>query len=546
MLQQSEIDQTIVETCLRNYQFLLNYQYNFAIEWQELADYILPRKNSILVQRIPGWKRTQKLFDSTASEDLEKLAASIHSTLTPSFTKWFHLEMEDQELNGIHEVRIWLDKATKIINSALNKSNFNSEAHETFIDLIGFGTACLYEEEGSDRGYWGGLRFTSVPIGKYVASEDKDGRVNTIYRSFPMPIHAIIEKWGDSVPNDVKQSDKPNTLMEVIHGVYPVPDAKSKKWESIYILFKHRTLLSKKGYYSFPYLVPRWTKYSDETYGRGPSHTALPDIRTLNKLVEMELRALAKVVDPPLGVVGMDIIGPARMVPGGLTTVRNKDAIFAINTGTNFQVTNLTKEGLREQIHSVYMIDQLQLQTGPQMTATEVNTRFELMQRILGPVLGRLEAEFTKPLLERTFTLMYKAGLFEPLPTAFNRIKNKIMLKIQYKGSLARAQRASDVNAITQFEQLIEPIGKIKPEAIEVVDWDGAVRHVAEILDVPANIIRDEKEMETIRQAEQQELQKQQQAQQAEQLSQTGKNVAPLLRTLHDRPKPGSIMSKVA
>lgn len=212
-----------VQRILYRYQDLLNTQYNYAIEWQELADYILPRKNSILVRRIPGWKRTQRLFDSTAPSDSDKLAASIHSTLTPSFAKWFHLEVEDIELNQIYEVKVWLEKTTTLINNALNKSNFNSEVHEMFLDLVTFGTGCLYEDEKQDGGWFGGLHFTCVPIGRYVVSENADGRVDTVYRSFPLPLHAIATRWGeDKLPPELleKLKEKPDDPYEIIHGVY--------------------------------------------------------------------------------------------------------------------------------------------------------------------------------------------------------------------------------------------------------------------------------------------------------------------------------------
>lgn len=537
-----------VSAIFSRYQSLLSTQYNYAIEWQELADYILPRKNSILVQRIPGWKRTQRLYDSTAPDDADKLAASIHSTLTPSFTKWFHLELEDQKLNKNYEVKVWLDMATKKIMNALNKSNFNSEAHESYIDLIVFGTACLYEDE-KPGGWWGGLQFTSIPPGKYCVSEGSDGKVDTVYRSFPMTLHAIMAKWPKDIPEELRKVEKPDELYEIIHCVSPTQEStlQNFKWNSKYILFKYKHILSEKGYYNFPFLVPRWTKNSDEMYGRGPSHVALPDIRTLNKLTEMELRALAKVVDPPLGAVSGDVIGPARMIPGGVTTVRSKESIFPINTGYNYQIANLKAEDLKKSIDKMYYIDQLQLKTGPQMTATEVNVRFELMQKILGPVLGRLEAEFTKPLLNRTFYLMYKAGLFNPVPTVITSgDRGPILLRIQYLGSLARAQRSSDISALSQFEQLVAPFLQAKPEIADVIDFDEITRHMADVLDIPAKVIRDKNQVQQIRQAQQEQQAQQQQVDQAEQMSGVAKQIAPLLRVAGERPKPGSPLNKVA
>ena len=53
------------------------------------------------------------------------------------------------------------------------------------------------------------------------------------------------------------------------------------------------------------------------------------------------------------------------------------------------------------------------------MTATEVQVRYELMQRLLGPTLGRFQSEFLNPLIERVFGIMFRANAFLPAPEIF-------------------------------------------------------------------------------------------------------------------------------
>ena len=48
------------------------------------------------------------------------------------------------------------------------------------------------------------------------------------------------------------------------------------------------------------------------------------------------------------------------------------------------------------------------MQDGPQMTATEVIQRNEEKMRLLGPVLGRLQSELLKPLIDRVFAILLK------------------------------------------------------------------------------------------------------------------------------------------
>lgn len=541
-----------VTKALQRFSNLLTSQRIWCNEWQELADYVLPRKNSILVQRVPGTKRTQKLYDSTMLDASELLAASMHGTLTSSHMRWFYLETDTAELNASQKVRMWLDQVSQKMNDAFNASNFHSEVQEYYTELVVFGTgALLFEEQKKKAGKFAGFQFSTVPIGKYSIGEGPNNLVNTFFRTYTLSNQAIMEKWPDTAPKEIRESQKPDDMKEIIYCIYPNVNASgylSKKWTALHILMKSKTLLQEGGFYSFPLMVARWSKNSDEVYGRGPSHNAIPDGRSLNKIIELELRAVAKTVDPPMGNVSGDVIGAARLVPGGMTTVRNKESIFPILTGINFKISNLKKEELRASIKSIYKIDQLQLpQGGPQMTATETNVRYELMQRILGPTLGRLEIEFAKPLIDRAFDLLWRAGELPPMPYELQQASRtkSIQLRIKYEGPLARAQKASDVTAIQQLNVMLEPLIQANPQIADVIDWDEEIRMIAEVLGVPAKIVRDSKAVEILRQAKEQQMQQAQQSAQQSQGAQDASNAAPMVKALGTRPDPGSPLEKM-
>lgn len=538
-----------IERVLERYSLLLAVQMVWLPEWQECADYVVPRKNSIAVQRIPGYKRTQRMFDSTAPHAMELLAAALHGTLTPSFIPWFRIMPADPDLQRDYNVRNWMDMVNaKLRDEFRSRSNFNSEVHEMYIDLTAFGTSCFFMEENQNNGWWGGFNFIETPIGKYCVAEGADGKVDTVYRSFVMSAHAIQEKWPGKLPEEL--ASKPDELHEIIHAV--VPENKysngnaSKRWKSDYILYKTHTRLSTGRFNSFPFMVSRWTKYSDETYGRGPTHVALPDVRSLNKIIEMELRNIAKNVDPPLRAIQGEVFGNARMIPGGVTTVARPESLSPIDTTGNFQVTNLKKEELRQSINNMYFIDQLQLQVGPQMTATEVNVRYDTMQRNLGPMLGRVESEFARPVITRGFQLMLEAGLFHPLPPALLAASRNepVALLIQYKGPLALAQRSSDITALQQFEESFDASLKADPQVADIIDWDELIRYKADLYNIPIALLKDKAHVDQQRAEKQKMMETQQQLDHAEQASNIAKNAAPIARVAHQRPEPDSIMEK--
>jgi len=270
------------------------------------------------------------------------------------------------------------------------------------------------------------------------------------------------------------------------------------------------------GYNEFPYLVPRWSKATGEIFGRSPSYNALPDIKTLNKAVEIGLKAWAKAIDPPLLVQDDGVIGRVRMTPGGVTVVRHDGAIKPLQIGSNWQITDLKENQLRTSIRQAYYSDQLQLQDGPQMTATEVQVRYELMQRLLGPTLGRFQTEFLNPLIERTFGIMLRAGGLLPEPDVIKGQK----IDIEYVGPLARSQRMEESVAIDRLYALAMNVVQIDPSIMDNINHDEAIRLRGDLLGVPKIILRAREEVEELREQRQQAQMAQQQAEQQQQAAQ--------------------------
>ena len=158
--------------------------------WQELADYICPRKADITKRRTAGDKRSELIFDGTAIHAAEMLAASLHGMLTNPSTPWFSLKFKDRNLDGNDEAKEWLQGVTEVMYSAFNRSNFAEAVHELYSDLVVFGTGVMMVERDASTN----LRFSTRHIGECFISEDAQGRVNTVYRKFKMTCIAAKEK----------------------------------------------------------------------------------------------------------------------------------------------------------------------------------------------------------------------------------------------------------------------------------------------------------------------------------------------------------------
>ena len=73
---------------LKRFGSLENQRQTWESHWQEIADYVVPRKADVTKKRSSGDKRTELVFDSTAIHAAELLSASLHGMLT-NMARWF-------------------------------------------------------------------------------------------------------------------------------------------------------------------------------------------------------------------------------------------------------------------------------------------------------------------------------------------------------------------------------------------------------------------------------------------------------------------------
>ena len=525
----------LAKNLLKRYDRLKSQRQNWESHWQEVADYMQPRKADVTKTRSRGDKRTELIFDSSPLQSVELLAASLHGMLTNPSTPWFSLRFKAEDIEFEDEAKEWLESATETMYAAFNKSNFQQEIFELYHDLITFGTAAMFVEEDDEDI----LKFSTRHINEIFIAENDKGRIDTVFRKFKLSARAAIQKFGDVSTNITTVAKKdPYEEVEMLHAVYPRSDFDPKKqdkqnmpFESVYIEAGTGEELSVSGFREFPFVVPRYLKASHEIYGRSPAMTALPDVKMLNEMSKTTIKSAQKQFDPPLLVPDDGFILPVRTVPGGLNFYRagTRDRIEPLNIGANTPLGLNMEEQRRNSIRNAFYVNQLMMQTGPQMTATEVIQRNEEKMRLLGPVLGRLQSELLKPLIDRTFALILRKNLFKPAPE-FLSGKD---IEIEYVSPLAKAQKSSELQSIMRAIEIMGSLSNIAP-VFDHINMDKLVRHLADIVGVPQKILKPQSELNAERQQAQAQQEQMMQMQQLQQVAEAGGKIAPLAKALPD------------
>jgi len=514
-----------VKSLIKRYDHIYAQRDNWNTHYQELADFMLPRKADIVKKRSKGEKRMEQIYDGTALQAVDLLSASLHGMLTSGATPWFHLDVKDADVSRDDDVQEWLqDTSTRMIR-CFNHSNFETEIHEMYVDLVVFGTGCMFVEMEEDQ-----LRFSTRHISEFYVQENQYGIVDTVFRKYKLPVRQVVQRFGlDNVTRNIfkKFNEKPDEEVELLHGVLPRinrnPDKKDNKnmpFASYYIDVASSSLLSESGFEEMPYIVPRFLKGTGEIMGRSPAMVALPDVKMLNLMSKTIIQAAQKQIDPPLLVPDDGFILPVRTQPGGLNFYRSgtRDQITPLQAGASIPIGLNMEEQRRMAIRSAFYVDQILSPSSPNMTATEVVQRQEERMRVIGPVLGRLMNEMLRPLIDRVFGLLLRKEMLALPPESIQGRD----IDIEYVSPLAKAQKSSSLNSTMKALEILLPLAQSLPVG-DHLDADGLVEHITDSLGVPKTTLKSNQEVQQIRQ---QRAEMQQQMQERQELSQDVSDVA--------------------
>ena len=519
---------------LDTYSTLRTQRNTWENHWQDVADYMLPRKADITQKRTKGDKRHDQIFDGTATHALELLAASLHGMLTSTTSSWFALKYRNDIINDDDGAAEWLEDCNKVMLQAFSRSNFQQEIFELYHDLIAFGTAGMFIQNDEDDD----LRFKTIHISELFIAENQKGIVDTVLRKFFLKARSLPTMFPKAeFPHAIKDliNNKPQDDVTIIHAVMPnemggiYENSVNKPFSSCYVHEDTGFLFSESGFNDFPYVVPRYLKASNEIYGRSPAMNALPDVKMLNTMSKVSIKAAQKQIDPPLMVPDDGFVLPVRTVPGGLNFYRagTRERIEPLNIGSNQPLGLQMEEQRRKAIRENFFVDQLLSVQGSNMTATEVMQKSEEKMRILGPVLGRLQSELLQPLITRCFNILLKQNKFREVP----EFLQDQMIEIEYVSPIAKAQKAGDLSSIMRGIEVFGAIQQVSP-VFDYLDVDGLVNHLKDVIGLPAKILRSRAEVEQIREEKQQQAQQMQQMQEQMQMAEAAGKAAPAIKAV--------------
>lgn len=456
---------------------------NWIPLWQECYDLTLPENAGFTITSTSFQKRRDRLFDATAADAVDQLAASLLGQLTPPWVNWFGFAPgANLTLDESTRASPILNHSTEILQEQIDRSNLAVELHQCFLDLAVGGTACLQIDETAP-GSPVAFLCRAVPLADVILEETATGQLENVYRKRVVS-GASIARLPVNLPDHILQNALSNhdNDFEIIEFSERVGDA----FEVGAILFdrgQDASFLYRMTLPHSPFIAFRWMKIPGETYGRSPVMKTLPDIKTANKVVELILKNASIAVTGIWQAEDDGVLNPANieLVPGAIIPKAVGSAgLKPLEMPARFDVSQLVLNDLRARIRHAMLVDRLaQIQSG-RMTATEVLERSSEMGLLLGATYGRLQTELLNPLLTKLYGILRRRGDISDLP-----LDGRIVT-IVHRSPLARAQAQAGVQPILT---LIEAAARMGPAATLALDAPKMMKEIAETLGVPEHLL---------------------------------------------------------
>lgn len=527
------------EDKIKRYKELLGQRLNFANYWQTLHEYFYIESPDSIRAYYPGTEMdTDLLYDSTTLEAPDVLASGFMNYLTPPTAKWFRLRSKDQRLLDDKEVTDFLDDTADEVYHTLNKSNFYEASFPNYKSSGVYGTSILLEEDDVQDV----ARFYSLPLTQVVLEEDARGRVSKYYIEFEYTAFQAATRWGKEaltqvMQEELKSSDqtkKHKFLLYIANReIRDVTKANKQNMpiEALWIDVENKTTIEEGGYNEMPAMTHRFDKRPNIVWGFSPAMKALPFARVLNAIAKTNLRGMMKKTDPPVAIPHNAFIMPFNSNPRAINYYKktamdggSKD-IFAFSDFGDPQIGMLAIEYYTKQIKSLMYNDIFLTfeNITKQMQNPEVQERINEKMAMLGPAVGRYMGAVLNPIIIRTIGILERRGKLPPMPDA---LRENPSFEIDYVSQLAQAQKRSELNSLLNGLSLVGQMAQAVPDVQDKINTDVVVDEAWDILGAPVKVLRDDQEVQTIRENRAEAIAEEQKVIMAQGVAKAGKDAA--------------------
>ena len=333
--------------------------------YEDCYEYALPQRNlydGYYEGRVPGQSKMSRVFDSTAVHATQRFANRLQAGLFPPYKQWCRLEAGTgipQEQAA--QAQTILDNYNVRMFDALRQSNFDLAMGEFLLDMA-VGTGVMMITPGDEATP---IRFTAIPQYLVAIEEGSHGNVSNIYRKLRVKAEAIMREFPDAqmtVELEEAMTRSPEKELDLTDAV--IFDNETGRYHYHVLWTTKRQELVYREMRSSPFIVSRYLKVAGEVYGRGPLVTAISDIKTLNKTLELVLKNASLAIAGVYTAADDGVLNPQniKIQPGAVIAVARNGgpqgaSLSPLPRAGDFNTSQIVVNDLRMNIKKIMMDD---------------------------------------------------------------------------------------------------------------------------------------------------------------------------------------------
>lgn len=472
--------------------------------WDDCRRYIMPTEsNSDYANTYSEGKPKVAPCDVTAIDLNEKMAAGLHSSTVSYGDRWFNITHN----GGGDAWDRWCAVATRNTISEMQKSNFLSMSYSWIRHTCGYGTGLVYiaEVDGSPR-------YRNIPVTDNVCYEtDMFGDVCVVYITYFMTALQAVQQFGKDNPmlsDEIKKEFADGRSItpkkhEFVHVVYPKSlfgekvavadsdeefpyDEKYRPYGGLFIEKSSGNVVSRDGFFEFPFAVIRPIRGGDEIYGRSVGMIAMHAIKKLNEATALMFDASNMAIRPPIGVpAGFPKL---NLVPGAVMKcpITSQNQIWTYTTQANIPVGDNLIARYTEVLRSLFKEDFfMAIQKRGEMTAVEVAERVRQASDFISPMVMNIQHDGFRPIVMRTIGILERSGKIPRRP------RDNRNIEVSFQSRLDAMIRQADASRDLQLMNQMANVGVSttqNPDINNVVNLDAVYDELREAMGVNADI----------------------------------------------------------
>jgi hypothetical protein len=406
---------------------------------------------------------------SVGSRGVRNLTARMVTTLVPPHAPFFVYSIDDEIKEDLPEgvdegaVNLALGHLTKSVHNAIVRSNLRVEAVETFMALIVDGNPLLHIDDD--------FNFTVFRLNQFVVQRDQSDNLLEIVLKETVTVESLRD--DDEAMRAIEAGGKDTANANV--DIYTRIKRNGDRFEE-YQEIADTVIESSRSDYSrehMPWILPRMSKVTGESYGRSYGEEFLGDLRSLEGLSKSTLdmaAASSRVLFMVNPTSGFNVRNLAKTPNGGfITGDANQIQALQANLAGDFQVVQAEAGKIEQRIAQAFLLMSSVQRSAERVTAEEIRLMASELDNALGGLFTILASEFQLPIVRVFESKLRRKGTLS-IPSA---VKPRLITGVDALG------RGQDLGRLNQFIANLMQLGNALPGVAKRINESELVDRLA-------------------------------------------------------------------